>query len=578
MASIIAAPDLHNTSTQLGENGHCEYKWSTNISERIVQLSFQLTRTTPTQILKLHQMTLDILNELTREFNNGNISKHLYIQHLTTMFKMVAHTRDPIEGKGEYALAYMLINVWHEFKPDCALFAIKQFLLPPENSPTTIPLGCWKDVKNLYKHSNNLSIRLAGMKYLIQQLKIDSTASTPSLAAKWTPRETSSFGNMYEQLSLMYYPEYINDAKDYETKGKAIKKAKMNFRKLIAGINKKLGTVQINQCEGNWAEIIPNNQTAITMHKQKKAFLNINNKMNGAHNREDREDREDHEDRELCAQNFRDYAQKAANGDVVVKGKRVGLNNFTIDARKLEFGGSIHEKQLLDAQWKDNSSIDKSLHNMIAMVDVSGSMYGDPMDAAIALGIRIAEHSNLGKRVMTFTANRPSWINLDDCDGFCSMVSKLHKSAFGLNTNFAAALSIILKAIVAKKIPASEVKDMVLVILSDMQMDIADHSNRDALMEIITQKYAKEGMTAVGEPYTPPHILFWNLRSTDGFPSLSTQQNTSMMSGFSPALLNEFCDKGVDALTSCTPASILSKTLSNPRYDSFGTFIEEHIC
>ena len=35
----------------------------------------------------------------------------------------------------------------------------------------------------------------------------------------------------------------------------------MNFRKLIAGINKKLGTVQINQCEGNWAEIIPNNQT-----------------------------------------------------------------------------------------------------------------------------------------------------------------------------------------------------------------------------------------------------------------------------------------------------------------------------
>jgi uncharacterized protein with von Willebrand factor type A (vWA) domain len=36
---------------------------------------------------------------------------------------------------------------------------------------------------------------------------------------------------------------------------------------------------------------------------------------------------------------------------------------------------------------------------MIAMVDVSGSMEGDPMNAAIALGIRTAEKSLLGKRV-----------------------------------------------------------------------------------------------------------------------------------------------------------------------------------
>jgi len=69
-----------------------------------------------------------------------------------------------------------------------------------------------------------------------------------------------------------------------------------------------------------------------------------------------------------------------------------------------------------------------------------------------------------------------------------------------------------------------------------------------------------------GRPYKPPHILFWNLRSTSGFPTLSLQKNTSMMSGFSPALLNLCCDEGISALQNCTPWSLLVKSLNNPRY------------
>ena len=56
------------------------------------------------------------------------------------------------------------------------------------------------------------------------------------------------------------------------------------------------------------------------------------------------------------------------------------------------------------------------------------------------------------------------------------------------------------------------------------------------------------------------------MRSTTGFPSLANQKNTSMMSGFSPALLNLFCDQGLSALESCTPWSLLNKGLENDRY------------
>ena len=70
-------------------------------------------------------------------------------------------------------------------------------------------------------------------------------------------------------------------------------------------------------------------------------------------------------------------------------------------------------------------------------------------------------------------------------------------------------------------------------------------------------------------PLKPPHIVLWNLRKTTGFPCLSTDENVSMMSGFSPALLNVFCQKGVNGLKNYTPWNTLIETLNNSRYAVF---------
>ena len=48
-----------------------------------------------------------------------------------------------------------------------------------------------------------------------------------------------------------------------------------------------------------------------------------------------------------------------------------------------------------------------------------------------------------------------------------------------------------------------------------------------------------------------------------------------MMSGFSPALLNVFCEEGLTALQSCTPWSLFIKSLENERYKPLDTFIRE---
>ena len=181
----------------------------------------------------------------------------------------------------------------------------------------------------------------------------------------------------------------------------------------------------------------------------------------------------------------------------------------------------------------------------------------------------------LGKRVMTFSAS-PSWVNLSGQDTFVEMVETVAKAEWGMNTNFAAALNMILDAIITQKLKPEDVEDMVLAVFSDMQMDQADNKSK-SLMDSIEKKYADAGQRLWGKPFKAPHILFWNLRSTSGFPTLSTEKNCSMMSGFSPALLNLFCEEGLEALQSCTPWSLFVKSLDNERYKILDQHIREKL-
>jgi hypothetical protein len=119
------------------------------------------------------------------------------------------------------------------------------------------------------------------------------------------------------------------------------------------------------------------------------------------------------------------------------------------------------------------------------------------------------------------------------------------------------------------------VSNMTLVIFSDMQIDEADR-NTLSLYDSIEKLYSTLGMEMYGKPLNPPHILFWNLKSTSGFPTLSTQPNVSSISGFSPALLNLFCEQGITALQACTPWSTLLKSLENPRYEVLESALKSH--
>lgn len=571
MSSLIQTLD----SKQVGENGTYEYTWAANsnsIEEKMVQINFQLVRKQHSESSLIPNFYL-LLTNLKELYDNKDTTID-YKKYIGMLYKMIGYTRDIVSGKGEYDLTFMMIRYFYSFFPELGIEFIPTLVQLGDKEH---PYGSWKDLKYLCNHCKKSYISDTRAKNGMydeiiekccnlynEQLRKDyenmeDSHYNISLVAKWIPRENKKFGWLFYKLAESYFANYMRHAKYSEQQILARRKCYMDYRRIVSALNKKLDTLQIKQCDNNWSKINFNNVTSISMMKQKEAFLN--KKKNGQPRYENREDRIQ------CAKNFEAYIN---DKHVEIKGKRVSTVDFTKEAiRLLNTNWDFQNESqiiLLNKQWESNKSQNKKLGKMIAMVDTSGSMEGEPLYAAIAMGIRIAEMSSLGKRVMTFSA-KPKWINLDNAPNFTTCVEEIMKANWGMNTNFFAAMKLILDAIVETKLPPSEVKDMVLVILSDMQIDEADRSgNRYTMFQKIGKLYNKVGMEHYGELLVPPHILFWNLRNTNGFPNLSTEKNTSMMSGINPVLMNVFCEEGMESLSQYTPWNVLEKSLNDERY------------
>jgi len=572
MAALVNALDM-GVKTQLGQKGHVEYSWSSDMKERILQLSFQITRANKETVKSLSQELDKLLKNIIGGYQEGTISLEQYQEFIITAYKMVGHTRDVISGKGEYTLSYMQIVVWYNFFPELALFALSKFVAFDNDEH---PYGSWKDIKYFCAYCKEVGLKKDhpliqyAFSLMNEQIKRDVTAEKKSLSGKWCPREGShKFGLMFNEMAYLYFNQYLETAKTEEKKSKAQNKCKMDFRKLNSAHNKILDTIQIKQCGDKWEDIDHGKTTSITLAKQKKALLNLN---------KDGEQRSENPGRIQCAINFEEHISKAVSGEVKMKGRHVGMDTFVKQALYLlegSPGSGEAEMNLLNQQWLDNSSYTGGLGNIIPMVDNSGSMFQgtDAGYVAIGLGIRCAEKSLLGKRVMVFN-EEATWVNLAGHNTFVEMVQTISQiSGWANNTNFYAAMNQILGAIktASPPIPFEEATSFVLAIFSDMQMDVASNrANMDTLNETMITMFAEVGMEIYGKPLKHPHILYWNMSSSKGFPALSTATNASMLSGWSPALLNLFCEKGLAALETCTPWSQLQEMLRNERYNCLG--------
>ena len=291
---LLASMDSTNKNLEnmhLGENSHPQYNWSQENKEKILGFSFQLTENGGQNIELLNNLK-NVYTEIVRDcFLNKSLESANY---LLILYKLIAQTRDIINGKGIYSLTYMMIAIWANLDihvdEKYKNLGHKLATLAMENCVSDkdgLPLGSWKDIKyflNYFKNECNLSdveidkhpVCSNLLTLVCTQLKQDSNSLKPSLLARWIPREKSNkFGWITPLLAYRYFSNYIITADTQAKLEKARNKALMHFRQTITDINKKLNTVQIKQCGREWQNInFDKHLTSITLRKQSLAFQN----------------------------------------------------------------------------------------------------------------------------------------------------------------------------------------------------------------------------------------------------------------------------------------------------------------
>lgn len=193
---------------------------------------------------------------------------------------------------------------------------------------------------------------------------------------------------------------------------------------------------------------------------------------------------------------------------------------------------------------------------ILPICDVSGSMYGTPIEVSVALGCYISERNEgpFKDAFITFSSHPQLQILSGD---IISRFKQLRRAEWGMNTNLQAVFDLILRRAQETHM-AQELMPTKLLIISDMHFDIAcgyGWNSEPTNFEAIKAKYAAAG-------YEMPGIIFWNVNGDAGnVPVTMRDQNVGLVSGYSPSILNSVLQAKV-----LSPMELMLNTVNAERY------------
>jgi hypothetical protein len=196
--------------------------------------------------------------------------------------------------------------------------------------------------------------------------------------------------------------------------------------------------------------------------------------------------------------------------------------------------------------------LSESNENILPMIDVSGSMFGEPLAVAMSLGMYLSERTKgeFKDLFLTFSED-PQLVRLQG-DSVAERLRNIQQANWGMNTDFELAYRHILRLAKKHNVVPDSMPTMLLV-LSDMQFDESQSGG-----------YGNEPMTHFGHMkevyekagYELPKIVFWNLDAHFGTPVKSDDDSVAMVSGFSPSIM-----KAILEAKEFTPMDIMMEAL-----------------
>lgn len=346
------------------------------------------------------------------------------------------------------------------------------------------------------------------------QLALDVQCKTPSLLGKWMPSENTS------------------SAKTRKTAAKVrafMGMTPKQYRKTLSVLRARINVLERLMSENRWDEIEFDKIPSKAGLKYKNAFA-----------------RHDIERQQAAVQSYADFAK-----DTTKKVNASVLNPVDIAEQIFKYGNwskpSETDRLMWDKYW---SCLKDYYHGReergLAIVDVSGSMSGQPMAAAVSMGAYIAERGKgpFADHFVTFSGH-PELVRFEGVDIY-DKFQRARQADWAMNTNIEATFDMLLNTALQTKCPADEMPQT-LYIFSDMEFDGCiscgpastgrsywhDDCRRitggaqgvTTLLESIAQKWSAYG-------YELPRVIFWNLNArNDNIPALGGR--FSYVSGFS---------------------------------------------
>jgi len=351
-------------------------------------------------------------------------------------------------------------------------FALEHFSDEWEHIAIAIPeVGSWKDLFLIEEPNKN------NLNFLAVQLQ---ESKNKGLLAKYFPRKGKWFTAMHKYLG--WTP-------------KALRKFLVSETKVVEHLICKNQIGLINY------SAVP----SVAMNRYKNLF-----------------DRKD-------GSRFNTYIQDVLEGKSKINSSVLFPNNIISPLLNNDwYEPSLEKVNAIQAQWDALPDyMEGSTERILPVCDVSGSMWGLPMEVSVALGLYISERNKgiFKDAVMTFHS-RPDMHRIKGST-IQDRVNCLSNASWGMSTDLQKTFQVILDTAVKNAIAEYEMPNKLLII-SDMEFDQAgDNTN----LEGIRDQYEVAG-------YTLPEIVFWNVNGRPGnVPARSSEKGIGLVSGFSPAIL-----------------------------------------
>lgn len=435
------------------------------------------------------------------------------LNKLDTM-KILMNWRDCRGGKGDYT--GFLVAIAHLYNVEPKWVEINMALLPE--------YGCWLDVVKLW-HLCSLEHKEVVMNFVANKLKTDidllknTKGEGVSLLAKWIPSENALWDRFSkDRFCIALCKKMFGvDVIKLEHLGKLRKD-------FVTPLRTHIDIVETKMCKKHWGDIKYAKVPSVAMSNLSSVFMK--NDM----------------------ERFMQYLTDVKAGKQKINASQVYPHDLVKKYINWDEDEEVVEDDVVEAQWDVIAKSVPGLQKSIAVVDVSGSMAGLPMQVAIALGILSLGVDNKNQ-LITFSDN-PKLHEIKE-GSLMSKVKQVMTMEWGYSTNFESVMTLVFDMMVNG---ASLEK---VFVFSDMQFNVAMANSESTHYEIMKNKFAQKDLKM-------PTVIFWNLNGAPcDFPTVCDEKNVVLLSGYSPSLFKYITD-----LEEFTPLNILMKIINSPRYDA----------